>query len=375
MLVERFVGWSRTASVGDRVEAVRKLCEAYRFATVPEHERRTTVAVLTAALDDPSPKVRRQLAEGLAPCELAPRHVLLALLRDVPAVARPALAAVALTDTDLEAFVAGNEACALAVAQRETLSAPLARAVVCDGGRDAVLALLNNAGVVLSTTVLGFVAERFETDAAVRTALLRHDLPADLRLRLRRAVADDLAAYARDRNWLTPARAGRLSERDHAEAALEHAAAAGPAETCELVRDLATESRLTAALLLRAAAAGQLVFLEEACAFLTRTPRSRVAAAFRSRRRANLKALLLKGGIGADLGAMLALAHRRWCEAAPHREADRQTGDVRVLRAVVRELSALPNLDAQTVCLLAEIEIAVERGAAHAHADQSLLAA
>ena len=375
MLVERFVSWSRTACVRDRGEAVRKLCEAYRFATVPENERRTTVAVLTAALDDPSPKVRRVLAEGLAPCEAAPRHILLSLLRDVPSVAERVLDAVALSDADLSTFVAGDEACALAMARRSSLSAGLARSIVMNGGRDAVLVLLANPTLVLSDAVLGFIADRHGEDRAIRYELLSRALPAELRLRLRRSLALDLADHIASKGWLSRSRVERIALRDGDDAILDHAADLGLHETREFVGEMMSDGRFTTALLLRAAVSGRLHVVEAACAHLTGAPLSRVGSAFRSRRHGALKALLLKGGIGARLGEILWIAHSCWTEAARYRDADGQTGRTRVLRAVVREVSVLPNLDAQTACLLAEIEVGIERDAAHAHADQLLLAA
>ena len=142
-----------------------------------------------------------------------------------------------------------------------------------------------------------------------------------------------------------------------------------------LVEQLGRDGRLTTALLVQAAVHGRLALVEAACAHLTGTPLPRVTAAFGSRRRSALKALLLKGGIGAQLGELLATAHRRWSQARPYREADARTGNERVLRQVVRELGALPGLDAQIECLLADLELGIERNAAHAHRDQVLLAA
>ena len=377
MLVERFVSWSRTAPVEDRVRTVRKLCEAWRYAALPDDERRTTAAVLTVALDDSSTKVRVALAEGLGHCDDAPRHILLSLAADVPDVARVAIGSPVLAEEDVVALVETSEAVALAVAGHARLTPGLARAIVLHGDAKAARCLLANRQLILSDSVLTHIAERHGDDPIVRRSLLKQDLPTELRLVLRRGLARDLTQHALAKGWLSRARTERLVSQDADDAALKASCSLDMDASLELAIDMAEEGRLTFALLLRAAVNGHLTFLEAACAALAEAPVARIVSAFRSRRPAPLRAFLLKAGIGANEGAMLAQAHRRWLSEQRHSHADAATENLRVRRLVLREVAALAGSRASPVVagFLAEIEVGLEREASRAHSQQVLLAA
>ena len=380
MLVQRFVDWSRTASVEDRVRAVSKVCAAFRFATVPENERRTSVAVMTLALDDPSPKVRRALAEGIAPCAEAPRHIVMALARDLPSVAAPVLnGSPILLDADLVQFVeAGDEACALAIVSRATISKELSRAVIEHGGADAVARLMRHPAVILSPDALDRIAARFAERAELRALLLGNDgLAPGARRRIAALHAADLYAFAEERNWLS----GRRAAQRHCEARDRHlltaASEASADELSTLLRDAIADGHLTVTLLVRAAIEGQLPLVETAIALLSDNTIARTATAFRAVRTGPLDAVMLRAGLPKDIAGMIVAAHRVWRDAAIHAFADAQTEGTRVLRSIVRTLAA--RVDATTdpaiTRLLADLELDIERHAALHHEEQVLLAA
>ena len=380
MLVQRFVEWSRTAPVEDRVRAVAKVCEAYRFATVSPNERRTGVAVMTVALDDPSPKVRRVLSELLADCADAPRHVVAALARDIPSVAAPILhGSAAITDRELIAFVAGgDEACALAVSGRANLSPDLARAVIEHGGADAVLKVLDHPSLALSPEALRRIAARFGDDAAVRARLLAADGIDDGTHRaLRAAHAASLYSFAESRGWLSPRRSRALEAKARERDLLHAASHAAPHELDALVSTAVHDGALTASLMLRAAVCGQLGLVERAVAVLSGNPLSRTRAALRSDRRTARDAVLARAGLDGAVGRLVVSAYRIWCEEGRHALADAQAEGTRVLRKVVRTLSVEAGCDAPAAVtrLLSELELEIERHAALYHEEQLLLAA
>ena len=359
MLVQRFRVWSETAPVDDRVRAVRRLAAAWRAGGLAEDERETSRAVMTVVLDDPSPKVRVALAEGLSRAANAPRHVVLALARDVPAVAAPILRSPGLRDADLLAMIeGGDEAAALAVAERVPLDAALALAVVAHGTALAVLRLLDNPSVLLAPLALDRLADRFRDDAAVRVRLLAEEGLDPLtarRLRARHAAA--LLKATAGRGWLDARRAERIAAETRDGDILAMAGGTAGQGTALLVRDAAAAGHLTPALLLRAAVNGQCTLLEHAFAHLAGLPVARVRASLRASRRTALAALGERTGIAPPFMELLARAWRVWIGS----EAD----DAFVARRVVRELAASGrDLPPAAARLLAELEVAVEREAA-----------
>ena len=372
MFVKRFAEWCRSAPVEDRVLAVSQVCAAYRLAPAGGPERASGAAVMTVALDDPSPSVRLALAEGLADCADAPRHLLLALARDVPAVAAPILLrSPALADADLVSLVRGGDAaCALAVSGRPSLSAPLARAIVECGDAAANARLMDNATIVLGPEALARLASRFAEDAAIRSRLLRApNLPERLRGDLERRHHAALCDFVARSGWMTAAQAETLRRRMGDEDFLRALADARGESLDRLLDAAVREERLTPSLLLRAGACGRLDVLERSLALLARTLRGRVSAAFCSRGRSALEALWLRAGIDAEVGRLLALAWHGW-RAAPD-------GTVSTRRHVLQTLRAASCADARPAIarLICDLELDVEREAALEHRETLLLAA
>ena len=92
MIVRRFLLWARSASPGARAEAISALARSYLYSDLDAQDLRDAETALTAMLDDPSPLVRRALAEALANAPDAPRHVVVALANDQPDIAACVLA-------------------------------------------------------------------------------------------------------------------------------------------------------------------------------------------------------------------------------------------------------------------------------------------
>jgi uncharacterized protein (DUF2336 family) len=79
MIIRRFLLWSRTASPGQRAEAVNALARAYLYSDMSPEDRWEAQTALTAILDDSSPLVRRAMAESFSNAAQAPRHLVIAL--------------------------------------------------------------------------------------------------------------------------------------------------------------------------------------------------------------------------------------------------------------------------------------------------------
>ena len=123
MIVRQFLHWLRHAAPGDRAEATSALARAYLYSSLGPQDRSAAEGAIIMLLDDPSPLVRRALAEVFAGSEHAPPTVIHALAGDQPDVAAPVLArSPLLLDADLVEFVAtGEPGRQVAVAMRADL--------------------------------------------------------------------------------------------------------------------------------------------------------------------------------------------------------------------------------------------------------------
>src|SRR5579863_4325025 len=144
MIVRPFLDGIRSASATQRAEATCALASAYLHSDLPTDDVRAAEGAMLMLLDDPSPLVRRALAEALAASPNAPPAVVLALAADQPQIASVVLAASPLfVDADLvDAVATGAEAVQAAIASRAELPRSVAGAIAEVGGANACLALV-----------------------------------------------------------------------------------------------------------------------------------------------------------------------------------------------------------------------------------------
>jgi uncharacterized protein (DUF2336 family) len=161
-------------------------------------------------LDDPSPLVRRALAEALAASPNAPPAVVLALAADQPQIASVVLAASPLfVDADLvDAVATGAEAVQAAIASRAELPRSVAGAIAEVGGASACLALVQNPAADIAPVSIDRMVARLGGVAALREALLaRYDIAPSTRLALVAKVSESLVDFVARRRWLNAERA------------------------------------------------------------------------------------------------------------------------------------------------------------------------
>ena len=131
MLSRQFLSWADTASAGERADAARDLARAFLYAEIDRIEQGEMERAMTALLDDPSPLVRRTLAEALAGAAHAPHHMISALASDQAGIAAIVLArSPILTESELvDAAAVSESAGQCAIAGRPGLSAAVAGAL------------------------------------------------------------------------------------------------------------------------------------------------------------------------------------------------------------------------------------------------------
>lgn len=303
LAVNPFLSWFQTPEAGRRAEGAAALALAYLYGDMNEVELKGAEIALTAALDDPSPVVRRAMTEAMAGAEQAPRHIVVALANDQPEVAAIVLArSPALRDADLVDCVAVADGYAQAAAAiRPTLSEPVCDALASVGGREACVAMSLNPGSRMTAAAMARLIERFGGDAELREALLaRPDLPPGLRHELAVATARALSGFVTGRGWLSGERAERLTREARDQSAAIVASQANGA-TLDLARHLRRSGQLTPGLLLRALLSGDRGFFASALADLADVATARVQGLMRDPQSAGFAGLCERAGLPAAL--------------------------------------------------------------------------
>jgi uncharacterized protein (DUF2336 family) len=303
MIVPHFLHWVRTAPAGDRAEATSALARAYLYSDLSPDDLAAAEGAMLMLLDDPSPLVRRALADALAASPEAPPAVVYALASDQPNIAAPVLALSPLfVDADLVDTVAtGSVAVQAAIAGRAVLPRSVAAAIAEVGCAEACLVLVENAAADIAPFSLDRIVERHGHLAAIRESLLERDaLPVATRQTLVTKLSETLAGFVTGRDWLEAGRAQRVAREACEKATVTLAADMASGETAPLIEHLRITGQLTAGLLLRALLSGNVALFEEALAELTELPLSRISGLVHDRSTAGLRALFEKAGLPAS---------------------------------------------------------------------------
>src|SRR5580700_519650 len=174
MIVRHFLQWVRTAPAGERAEATSALARAFLYSDLSPDDLGAAEGAMLMLLDDPSPLVRRALADALAASPDAPPAIIFALAADQPSIAAPVLALSPLfVDADLvEAVATGGAAVQAAVASRAALPRSVAAAIAEVGTAEASLVLLENSDADIAPFSLDRMVERHGHLAAIRELML-----------------------------------------------------------------------------------------------------------------------------------------------------------------------------------------------------------
>lgn len=338
MIVREFLQWLRTAPPGERADGTTALARAYLFSPLSIDDRAAAEGAMLMLLDDPSPLVRRALAEAFASSQAAPPAVVHGLAADQPDVAALVLERSPLfVDTDLVDMVAtGPSAIQTAIARRPLLQRSVAAAIAEVGTAEACLVLIENADADVAPFSIDRIVARYGHLAAIREALLaRDDLPAPTRQALVAKLSQTLADFVASRAWLARDRASRIAHEACEKATVVLAAESAYAEMRPLVRHLRQTGQLTAGLVLRALLCGNSVLFEEALAELSGVPLERVFGLVHGKGNAGFRALYDKAGLPAA-----AYPAFREAIAAMHEDAflGDAGGEIRLKRRMVERV-------------------------------------
>lgn len=297
MIVRQFLQWVRQAPPGERAEATSALARAYLHSDLSNDDLAAAEGAMIMLLDDPSPLVRRAMAQVFASAQKAPRVVVQALAADQYDVAQPLLEfSPLLSDDDLIELVAtGKLDVQTTIAARPLVSRGLAAAIAEVGTAEACLTLLENSDACLALFSVDRIVERFGHLAPIRENLLqRDDIPMRMRQSLLSKLSKQLAGFVAARQWL-----GADHAEDAAREACEKATVALAADTPyeeigTLVVHLRESGQLTAGMILRALLSGNVVLFEEALAELAGMPIDRVTSYIHDKNVSGFRALYRK---------------------------------------------------------------------------------
>lgn len=303
MIVRQFLLWVQTAPPASRAEATSALARAYLYSDLSEDDRLAAEAAMTVLLDDPSPMVRRALADALANAPEAPHNVIIALANDQPEIAEfVAARSRLLSEAELiDLAASGHERVQSAIASRINISRAVAGAVAEVGGPAACLTLIENFTADVPVCSLMRMAERHGHLAAVREALLAHEnITIEIRQVLVTKLSDTLARFVTHKEWMPEDRAQRVTREACDRATVEIASTTDENEARGLVRHLIQSDQMTGTLLLRALLSGNLKFLIEAFAELSGLTAERVASIITDRSGHGFAALYDSTGLPAN---------------------------------------------------------------------------
>lgn len=373
MIVRRFLLWARTANAEERASGAAALAGAYLRSGMAEDDRAEAETALISLIDDPSPRVRRAIAEEMASSPRAPRNLVLGLIADQSDVAALVLAhSPVLSEADLvDAAAIGDMLAQKAIALRPQLSAGVCAALAEVGCEDALVTLAGNRTADIPDFSLERMVERAGDCGPLREALLaRADLPAGLRQTIAARVSDALASFVTGCGWLTPERSARLARESTERVAVALAAGGEDSDAPAIVEVLRAHGRLTPGLMLRSLLSGEPALAEAAFVALSGLPTGRVGALLRDRRGAGLKALYRKAGLPDSLqpaftAAIVALNARGFDAGGRGQGIDRP-----LLREVLIACEALEGSDAHALMgLLRRMDAEAAREEARAMAD------
>ena len=300
MIVRQFLHWVRQAPAGERAEATSALARAYLYSDLSPDDRAAAEGAMIMLLDDPSPLVRRALAEALASSDRAPQVVVRALAADQSDIAIPILAhsQVLLEDDLVDLVATGHTDVQVAIAGRPGLPRTLAAAIAEVGAAEACLALLENGDADIARFSIDRIVERFGHLAPIRENLLaRDDLPMAMRQALLSKLSQMLAGFVAARQWLGSEHAEFATKDACEKATVALAADTSYDEVGAFVQHLRHSGQLTAGMILRALLSGNVVLFEEALAELSSIPIDRVTAYVHDKNISGFRALYREAGL------------------------------------------------------------------------------
>lgn len=288
-------------SAENRVETARKVATYFVKNTPTGAERALAEDIFRVLVRDAEVRVRKALSDTLKESPDLPQSVARALVADVNDVSLPVIMSSAvLDDEDLLDIIASQDPeRQLAVAQRASISAGVADALVDQGDESVVSKLVGNEGAAISDSTFSRVLDKFSDNDKVKEPLVkRKKLPLVIAERLVSMVTETLRDHLVTHHELSPTVAADLflESRERATVTLLVPGVQAP-DLQELVSQLHDNGRLTPTLIIRALCMGDMAFFEAALAQRANIPASNAWQLIHDRGRLGLQRLFEKAAL------------------------------------------------------------------------------
>lgn len=289
----------------ERALAAHKLCRAVDRDNLSRQEIAQAHEILRLMAKDATELVRRALAITLKASPVLPRDVALKLARDVESIALPVLNfSPAFTDEDLiDIARTGGAARQEAIAKRHTLPTAVAQTLIDLGCEEVVRLTCANDNAELGEGALQTAIGRFQGSQPVLTAIAyRKVLPLSVTERLINLVGEQVRRYLIEHHSVSPEAALQISTSAQDRAVVDLVDQAGRAgDMGDFVAHLNRNGRLTASLLLRALAQGQIALFEWGISELSGVPHHRTWLMIHDAGPLGMKAIYERAGLPARL--------------------------------------------------------------------------
>lgn len=288
-----------------RALAAHKLCRAIDRDDLTREELARAHEILRLMAKDATELVRRALAVTLKASPVLPHDVAMKLAMDLDSIAVPVLNfSPAFTEEDLIGIARhGGPTRQAAIAKRHNLAPSIAGVLMEVGSEEAVRLVCANDNTALSENDLKIAIGRFDRSQPVLTAIAyRKVLPLSVTEKLIALVGDNVRDHLVAHHAVSPDLARQISAgaRERVTVDLvDQAERAG--DIGAFVAHLNRNGRLTASLLLRALAQGQMGLLEWGIAELAGVPHHRTWLMIHDAGALGLKAIYERAGLPARL--------------------------------------------------------------------------
>ncbi len=285
----------------ERAAAAHKLCRSMDKAELDDEDRAAAQKILRMLAQDAAELVRRAMAVTLKASDLIPRDVARKLAADVDSVALPMINfSPAFSDDDLiEIVQAGSPLRQVAVAGRPGVGRDVATALAEVGCEESVRTLSANDNADIAEAALGRCIDRFGTSPEIVAAIAyRQVLPLSVTERLVELASEAVREHLVTRHAVAPETAIRLAAFARERATVDLVdQASNHADLPQFVAKLNARKVLTASLLLRALARGQMALFEHGVAELAGTPHARAWLMIHDAGPLGLKAIYDRAGL------------------------------------------------------------------------------
>ena len=269
----------RSESEEERAIEAHKLCRSMERFDLDEQGRIAARKIIHILSVDTAELVRRALAVTLRSSDLLPPEVARRLVMDIDSIALPIIQnSPVFTDDDLIDIIrSGSPIRQMAVASRSVVSRDVAETIAVEAVVDAVRRLAANDNADFSEQAMNVAMDRFSTDNDMVAAMsLRQVLPPAIVERLLDVASEAVRDHLVHRHAVPASLAVRLSDFARERATMDLIDEAMLAQDLPgFVARLNGRKSLTASLLLRAVARGQMGMFEHALAQLALVPHHR----------------------------------------------------------------------------------------------------